>query len=383
MLYPTGLLLLSLILVSSSPCKIDGVRKCYNYLDCNDSCMFLTSTNVGVAFGLRGGGDEESNNNKNNKKMENTKNIKNQPLKRAAKTSTRRKPLSEISTNLVIKFDVASVCSVISQALKHPIVLYIRRVIVLLFEKIGELVFRRKEVFLFFSSQVKDFHLGEKYGLFKGRVAGKAGETFNILNDKLVASTSIISKYQSVNDKSSNKAKVKNTRKTNPTQNNRVTKPNSTNVLLEQSLKTRLTTELKSFLRNPPPNLKLLKPKKLTSWTIRLTPPPTSIYKDEKFHLRINFPETYPSSPPSVYFLGDIASLPKHEHIYSNGDICLSLLGPDWSPKLTGEGIALSIMSLLTSAKRKQRPMDYAIVKREGRKGGGSQKEWIYHDDRC
>ena len=37
---------------------------------------------------------------------------------------------------------------------------------------------------------------------------------------------------------------------------------------------------------------------------------------------------------PSVYFL---KPTPKHVHVYSNGDICLNLLGRDWRPMLTGQ----------------------------------------------
>lgn len=64
--------------------------------------------------------------------------------------------------------------------------------------------------------------------------------------------------------------------------------------------------------------------------------------------------------PPVVYFLKPI---PKHEHVYSNGDICLSLLGKDWQPTMTAQGIAVSILSMLSSAKEKKTPPDNAMRK--------------------
>lgn len=63
----------------------------------------------------------------------------------------------------------------------------------------------------------------------------------------------------------------------------------------------------------------------------------------------------YPSKPPSVYFL---QPTPRHEHVYTNGDICLNLLGRDWRPNMTAHTLALSILSMLSSAKEKKIPQD-------------------------
>lgn len=63
----------------------------------------------------------------------------------------------------------------------------------------------------------------------------------------------------------------------------------------------------------------------------------------------------YPSKPPSVYFL---QPTPRHEHVYTNGDICLNLLGRDWRPNMTASTLALSILSMLSSAKEKKIPQD-------------------------
>jgi len=72
---------------------------------------------------------------------------------------------------------------------------------------------------------------------------------------------------------------------------------------------------------------------------------------------------------------------PADEHIYTNGDICLSLLGTGWRPSLTGAGLCLAIQSMMASARKKEIPRDNS--NNVGRTPGQSQLDWIYHDDTC
>jgi len=140
----------------------------------------------------------------------------------------------------------------------------------------------------------------------------------------------------------------------------------------------RIQRELKEFMRSPPPNLSVKVSKNIRIWIVTLTGAPNSLYKGEKYRLRIQFPPDYPTVPPSVYFL---QPTPKHEHVYSNGDICLSLLGKDWRPTMTAQSIANSILSILNGAQRKSIPMDNA--KHAQNKPGEPQDNWVYHDDNC
>jgi ubiquitin-conjugating enzyme E2 W len=98
----------------------------------------------------------------------------------------------------------------------------------------------------------------------------------------------------------------------------------------------------------------------LKSWTVTLVGVNQTTYEGESYRLKFIFPADYPMRPPIVYFLKPI---PRHEHVYSNGDICLNLLGKDWQPTMTAQGLAVSILSMLSSAKEKKTPPDNAMRK--------------------
>ena len=141
----------------------------------------------------------------------------------------------------------------------------------------------------------------------------------------------------------------------------------------------RIQRELKEFLSSPPPGLRVkISGKNVRLWVITLSMPDNTIYSGDTYKLRVQFPNDYPTSPPSVYFLNPT---PRHEHVYTNGDICLSLLGKDWRPIMTAQSIAQAIMSILCGAQRKSLPMDNA--RHAGNKPGKKQDDWVYHDDNC
>jgi ubiquitin-conjugating enzyme E2 W len=141
----------------------------------------------------------------------------------------------------------------------------------------------------------------------------------------------------------------------------------------------RIQRELKEFIKDPPPNLSVNVGANLRVWVVTMKGAPGSIYEGETFKLRIRFPDQYPTVPPSVYFMPP--HIPIHEHVYTNGDICLSLLGKDWRPTMTAQSIAVSILSILSSAQSKCLPMDNA--RHALNKPGEYQKDWVYHDDQC
>lgn len=140
----------------------------------------------------------------------------------------------------------------------------------------------------------------------------------------------------------------------------------------------RIQKELQAFLRDPPDNLKLSVGKNIRSWIVTMTGVDGTVYAGEKFKLKIVFPKDYPAKPVSAYFL---KPTPKHMHVYSNGDICCSLLGTDWRPTMTAQLISVSILSMLCSAKEKSMPQDNAM--HADQTPGMAQDKWMYHDDKC
>lgn len=136
--------------------------------------------------------------------------------------------------------------------------------------------------------------------------------------------------------------------------------------------------EIQEFIANPPDNCKLRINGNIRNWEVTLTGVKGTVYEGEEYKLKMIFPKDYPAKPPSVFFL---RPCPKHVHVYTNGDICLNFLGRDWRPTMTGEMLAVSILSMLSSAKEKRIPQDNAM--HADAKPGEQQHNWMYHDDRC
>ena len=83
-----------------------------------------------------------------------------------------------------------------------------------------------------------------------------------------------------------------------------------------------------------------------------ITGPPDSPYEGYMWKIRMNIPQDYPFSPPTVNFVDKIF----HPNIsYDNGDVCISILknnqqADSWNPILTIGSILLSIQSMFTDA---------------------------------
>ena len=61
----------------------------------------------------------------------------------------------------------------------------------------------------------------------------------------------------------------------------------------------------------------------LTDWVVKLVGAKGTVYEGEIYRLRVRFHADYPTQPPEIVFM---RPAPKHEHIYSDGKICLNIL---------------------------------------------------------
>ena len=100
----------------------------------------------------------------------------------------------------------------------------------------------------------------------------------------------------------------------------------------------------------------------------------------ELTRLRFLFEENYPIEAPEVVFVGRV---PDHQHVYSNGFICMSILYDGWSAAMNVGSVVRTLVSMLASAERKVRPHnDKDFI---ARAKGKTPKDfyWTYDDDKC
>lgn len=104
-------------------------------------------------------------------------------------------------------------------------------------------------------------------------------------------------------------------------------------------------------------------------------------YANQTHLLVVDIVPDYPVDSPLVKFLHQGKYVvPLHPHIYSNGHICLNLLGKDWTPACGIETILLSIQSVLNHNEVLERPPDnesYVI----GAPKDPKKTSFVYHDD--
>ena len=107
----------------------------------------------------------------------------------------------------------------------------------------------------------------------------------------------------------------------------------------------RIQKELKDLEKEPPSNCSAgPQGSDLFHWKGTIMGPSDSPYAGGLFWLNIHFPSDYPFKPPKVIFDTKIY----HPNINASGNICLDILGSEWSPALSISKVLLSISSLLT-----------------------------------
>jgi len=121
----------------------------------------------------------------------------------------------------------------------------------------------------------------------------------------------------------------------------------------------RLAKELAELHRETPAGITPISVDNFDTWIIAVQVLGESLYKGEVFALKFQFDSQYPISSPAVTFVCDNGyRAPLHGHVYSNGHICASILGHEWSPVLSVSSVCITIQSMLASSKKKEPPVD-------------------------
>ncbi|MCJ1451868.1 hypothetical protein MMC28_002208 [Mycoblastus sanguinarius] len=123
----------------------------------------------------------------------------------------------------------------------------------------------------------------------------------------------------------------------------------------------RLGKELTKIQQSLPPGIDLVSAEDFKEWQMDIRVlDPNPIYLDKTYRLRFRFSNNYPIEAPEVTFIAlsqPSRTIPLHPHIYSNGIICLDLLGSSgWSPVQNVESVCMSIQSMLTGNTKNERP---------------------------
>ncbi|KAK2871654.1 hypothetical protein FQN49_002962 [Arthroderma sp. PD_2] len=126
----------------------------------------------------------------------------------------------------------------------------------------------------------------------------------------------------------------------------------------------RLSKELVKMQTSLPPGVTVAKADNLEQWEMDIRVlDGNPIYENETYRLRFTFSKNYPIEAPEVQFISlpptsdTPRPIPMHPHIYSNGIICLDLLGTaGWSPIQSVESVCMSIQSMLTGNTKNERP---------------------------
>lgn len=118
----------------------------------------------------------------------------------------------------------------------------------------------------------------------------------------------------------------------------------------------------------------------MLTWEVSFVGAQGTVFAGERFTLQFKFGANYPIESPEVIF---IKGYPEHEHVYSNGFICLSILYDEWSPSMRVSSVVLSILSMLSSAPHKSRPKNDAAFMRSSVGRSPKSFTWVFEDERC
>ncbi|KAL0270697.1 UNVERIFIED_CONTAM: hypothetical protein PYX00_008012 [Menopon gallinae] len=109
------------------------------------------------------------------------------------------------------------------------------------------------------------------------------------------------------------------------------------------SVSARLQKELMALMMNPEKSVSAFPGENLFKWIATINGPVNTVYEGLSYKLTMEFPQSYPYSPPVVKFTSPCY----HPNVDMTGNICLDILKEEWSALYDVRAILLSIQSLL------------------------------------
>lgn len=106
----------------------------------------------------------------------------------------------------------------------------------------------------------------------------------------------------------------------------------------------RVAMELRKLKRDPIVGIKLnVNPEQIADVNAEIRGPEDTPYEDGIFKVKLVLSNTFPSQPPKGYFITPIF----HPNVGPGGEICVNMLGRDWSPEQGLKDILMVIRCLL------------------------------------
>ncbi|KAK9478845.1 ubiquitin-conjugating enzyme/RWD-like protein [Lipomyces japonicus] len=151
---------------------------------------------------------------------------------------------------------------------------------------------------------------------------------------------------------------------------------------MSKSFAKRLGRELNDLQSNAPVGISIFQAEDFSLWLIDIrVMDDNPLYANKIFRLQFRFPKSYPIEAPEVKFIQSYGiEIPIHPHIYSNGHICLDVLGSGWSPVQTVSSVSMSLQSMLAGNNKNERPPDDSRYVANA-PFSPKQTRFVYHDD--